>query len=324
MHLVLINPLSRKSGIGANKNSNFPPLALSFIAAVTPEQYRISLIDENMEICSFPHADLVGITGYTSAINRGYQIATEYRKKGVPVIMGGIHVSMLPDEALQYCDCVVTGEAETVWPSVLKDFENGGLKRIYEGGFTNIEQLPLPRRDLLDPNYFWGTLQTSRGCPLACNFCSVTAFNGRRFRRRSMDDVISELQQIKQRLVYLIDDNIVLSQVDFDAERFDNEQQSNTSGQTVNVIRVAGGRPLGKEKLPLGDVRFKILIRGVAADAGDIADLICKLEESPYFCLVYPSFSRNRKIKAGPDKDLPVSEFEISCYLANYQEKQES
>lgn len=209
MHLVLINPLSKKSGIGATKSLNFPPLSLSFIAAVTPGHYKITLIDENIAECHFPEADLVGITGYTSAINRGYQIASTYREKRAPVVMGGIHVSMLPDEALQYCDCVVTGEAETIWPTVLKDFENGCLKRIYEGCFPDITFLPLPRRDLLNPNYTWGSLQTSRGCPLACNFCSVTAFNGRRYRRRSMDDVISDLKQIKQRLVFLIDDNIV-------------------------------------------------------------------------------------------------------------------
>ena len=209
MHLVLINPLSKKSGVGASKISNFPPLSLSFIAAVTPSNYRITLIDENMEKCNFQDADLVGITGYTSAINRGYKIATKYKQKGIPVIMGGIHVSMLPNEALQYCDSVVTGEAEAIWPSVLKDFENGTLKRTYEGGFPDIMNLPLPRRDILRPDYHWGTLQTSRGCPLKCDFCSVTAFNGHRFRRRSMDDVISELKQIKQRLIWLIDDNII-------------------------------------------------------------------------------------------------------------------
>lgn len=141
---------------------------------------------------------------------------------------------------------------------------------------------------------------------------------------KSMEEMDSKIDipGVLAEMSYLIDDNIVLSKVDFDAERFDAGQQPNTSTQNANVVRVAGGRLLGKDKLPLGDVRFKILIRGVAADAGDIADLICKLEESPYFCLVYPSFSRNKKIKAGPEKDLPVSEFEISCYLANYQENQ--
>lgn len=186
-----------------------PPLSLSCIAAVTPPKYNITIIDENVEAFTCPAADLVGITGYTSAINRGYQIAAAYRQRGIPVVMGGIHVSMLPDEALNYCDSVVTGEAEEIWPKVLEDFESGKLNAVYEGRFADIASLPLPRRDLLQPNYTWGTLQTSRGCPMGCNFCSVTAFNGRRFRRRKLDHVISELQRIRQKYVFLIDDNIL-------------------------------------------------------------------------------------------------------------------
>lgn len=139
---------------------------------------------------------------------------------------------------------------------------------------------------------------------------------------KSMEEMDSKIDVpgVLAEMSFLIDDNIVLSQVEFDAERFEDK----ASRQTNNVIRVAGGSLLGKEKLPLGDVRFKVLIKGVATDASDIAELICRLEESPYFCLVYPSFSRNRKMKVGPEKNLPVSEFEISCYLANYQEKQKS
>jgi hypothetical protein len=120
---------------------------------------------------------------------------------------------------------------------------------------------------------------------------------------------------------YLIDENIVLSKVEFDAERFVGGRQGKASRHTTNVPTVAGGSFVGKGALPLGDVRFKAVISGVAADAGDIAELICKLEESPYFCLVYPSFSRNRKIKARTGENFQVSEFEISCYLANYREK---
>jgi hypothetical protein len=146
---------------------------------------------------------------------------------------------------------------------------------------------------------------------------------------KSMEEMDSKIDVpgVLAEMSYLIDDGIVLSQVAFDAERFEDELVKDglkASRQTNNVVRVAGGGLLGKEKQPLGNVRFRILIRGVAADPGNIAELICKLEESPYFCLVYPSFSRNRNIKAGPEKNVPVSEFEISCYLANYQEKQKS
>jgi len=124
--------------------------------------------------------------------------------------MGGIHVSMLPDEALNYCDSVVIGEAERVWPSVLDDFESGKLKNKYQGALLSLENLPIPRRDILKNSYYrWGSLQTSRGCPMNCSFCSVTAFNGRQFRRRSLDDVVEELEHIPQKRILLSDDNII-------------------------------------------------------------------------------------------------------------------
>ena len=143
---------------------------------------------------------------------------------------------------------------------------------------------------------------------------------------KSMEEMDSKIDvtSVLAEMSFLIDDNIVLSRVEFNAERFVDRKQGKASRYTANVPTVAGGRSVGREKLPLGDVRFKLVIRGVATDASDIAELICRLEESPYFCLVYPSFSRNRKMKVGPEKNLSVSEFEISCYLANYQEKQKS
>jgi len=130
-------------------------------------------------------------------------------------------------------------------------------------------------------------------------------------------DVAGVLAEIS----FLIDDNIVLGKVEFVAERFVSEQQGKASRRTAAAARVAGGNFVGKGALPLGNARFKVVINGVATDAGDIAELICRLEESPYFCLVYPSFSRNRKMKAGDGKNFQASEFEITCYLANYHEK---
>jgi hypothetical protein len=129
-------------------------------------------------------------------------------------------------------------------------------------------------------------------------------------------DVASVLAEMS----YLIDDNIVLGKVEFDAEKFVDGQREKASGRTNTAARAAGRNVAGKGELSIGDVRFKVVISGVATNAGDIAELICKLEESPYFCMVYPSFSRNRKMKVGTGKNFQVSEFEISCYLANYRE----
>jgi radical SAM superfamily enzyme YgiQ (UPF0313 family) len=143
-------------------------------------------------------------------VTRGYEIARMYRDKGIPTIMGGVHVTMMSDEALNYCDAVVIGEAEGVWPQLLNDFEAGKLQQRYEGGWIDLDNLSLPRRDVLQTDFYkWGSIQTSRGCPLNCSFCSVTAFNGKRFRRRNLDAVIKELKQIPQKFVLLSDDNFI-------------------------------------------------------------------------------------------------------------------
>ena len=208
--LLLINPANIHRGLGNIKSTAWPPLNLPYLAAVTPKKYQISVIDENIEPFKFQKADIVGVTAYTATVTRAYEIAGIYRKKGIPVVMGGIHVSMMPDEALRYCDTVVVGEAEGIWPKVLEDFESGNLKDRYQGSWLNLKNLPIPRRNILKNSYYrWGSLQTSRGCPMNCSFCSVTAFNGRRFRRRPLESVIEELEQIPQKRILLCDDNII-------------------------------------------------------------------------------------------------------------------
>ncbi|HET6421969.1 MAG TPA: cobalamin-dependent protein, partial [Geobacteraceae bacterium] len=121
--LLLINPVGRRSGFLLSKFSTFPPLSLAYVAAVTPDQWEIKIIDENFDKFEFEEADLVGITAFTSNITRAYEIAGIYRAKNIKVILGGIHVSMLPDEALQYADSVLIGEAEGIWGQVIRDFE---------------------------------------------------------------------------------------------------------------------------------------------------------------------------------------------------------
>ncbi|MHC4104676.1 MAG: PilN domain-containing protein [Planctomycetota bacterium] len=139
---------------------------------------------------------------------------------------------------------------------------------------------------------------------------------------KSMEEMDSKIDvaSVLAEMSFLIDDNIIIGKVEFDAERFTDEQRGNDSRRAA-AARVVARNFGGKGKMPLGGVRFKVVINGVATNAGDIADLICKLEESPYFSLVYPSFSRNRKMKVGTGEDFQVSEFQISCYLANYREK---
>ncbi|MBW2561855.1 MAG: B12-binding domain-containing radical SAM protein [Deltaproteobacteria bacterium] len=210
LRLLLINPSNEHKGLGNIKATAWPPLNLPYLAAVTPEHYQIEIIDEGVEPFQFREADIVGITAFTSSVNRAYQIAQIYKEKGIPTVMGGIHVSMMPGEALLFCDTVVVGEAERIWPQVLEDFEAGHLQRQYHGSWEDLDDLPEPRRDLLQKHHYrWGSLLTSRGCPMNCSFCSVTAFNGRRFRRRPLDAVIEELKKIPQKMIVLTDDNII-------------------------------------------------------------------------------------------------------------------
>ena len=208
--LVLVNPVNPvRTGLTVNRSSRFPPIGLGIVAALTPERWDVELGDENWEPFAYREADLVGITAFTASARRAYEIAAAYRERGVPVVMGGIHASMCTQEALHFVDAVVVGEAEMVWPQVVADVEAGQLKRVYRGEWTDLVGLPHPRRDLFHPGYIFASVQTSRGCPMDCDFCSVTAFNGRRYRRRPPEEVLDELATIPQKMLFFVDDNII-------------------------------------------------------------------------------------------------------------------
>lgn len=208
--LVLVNPVNpARAGLTVNKDSRFPPISLGIVAALTPGDWDITLIDENWESFSYQDADLVGITAFTASANRAYEIASIYRERGIPVVMGGIHASMCTEEALQYVDTVVVGEAETTWPKLIADFAKEELQNVYQGGLPDLDGLPQPRRDLFRPQYEFASVQTSRGCPMDCEFCSVTPFNGHRYRRRPVNEVLDELETIPQKMIFFVDDNII-------------------------------------------------------------------------------------------------------------------
>jgi radical SAM superfamily enzyme YgiQ (UPF0313 family) len=208
--LLLVNPVNpTRSGLSITPAARFQPLSLGIIAALTPDSWDVQLADENWEPFIYRYADLVGITAFTASVNRAYQIASLYRKHGVPVVMGGIHGSMCPDEALRFVDAIVIGEAETVWPTVLMDAEAGRLKQIYQGRLSDLSGLVHPRRDLFHRKYAFACVQTSRGCPMDCEFCSVPVFNGQCYRRRPPKEVLDELETIAQRNIAFVDDNII-------------------------------------------------------------------------------------------------------------------
>ena len=208
--LLLVNPVGQTSGYLLSKFSSIPPLSLAYIAAVTPSNWEVKIADENFDPILFEDADLVGITAFTSSINRAYEIAKKYRDRRIKVVIGGIHASMLPDEVLQHADAVVVGEAEGIWGDVIKDFENNRLSGKYFGPRLDLSQnLIKPRRDMVDSRYVFHSIQTSRGCPFDCNFCTVSKYLGKEFRQRSAPDVLDELQEIPGRFLFFLDDNLI-------------------------------------------------------------------------------------------------------------------
>jgi radical SAM superfamily enzyme YgiQ (UPF0313 family) len=218
MRLYLINPSNPLVSIVNVKESRWnryrvwKPLSLMVLAGLTPPEWEITIMDENLGVPDYqtmPRPDLVGITAFTSQANRAYEVATYFRNMGVPVVMGGIHATMYQDEVMEYADSVVTREAESIWPQVLEDARHGNLKRRYDGGFAEIDDVPLARHDLLATGYSFGAIQTTRGCPLNCSFCSVTAFNGARYRQRPITDVVREFKSIHEKRVLVVDDNLI-------------------------------------------------------------------------------------------------------------------
>jgi radical SAM superfamily enzyme YgiQ (UPF0313 family) len=208
--LLLINPLStRREGLILHSHVIYPPIGLGIVGALTPPEWDVELLDENFERHSFREADLVAFTALTSSATRAYELAAIYREKGIHTVIGGIHASMVPDEALRFVDTVVVGEAESVWAQLIRDFEKGEIKNRYDAQWLPFENAVWPRRELFHPNYQFASIQTTRGCPMKCEFCSVHTFNGSKYRVRPVEEVLTELETIPQEKIYFVDDNLI-------------------------------------------------------------------------------------------------------------------
>ncbi len=205
--LFLIQPAFDVGSFNRN-SSTLVPLGLAYVAAYTPSHWDVEIHDEQEQAPKFPDADLVGITTTTGSIVRAYEIAQIYRARHIPVVLGGVHASLLPDEANQYCDSVVIGDAEPVWEDVIRDFESGSLKPRYKAPNAPLDNLRIPRRDLFHGRYLMGSISTSRGCPFRCTFCCIHNFYGDTYRMRPIEEVIDELRTLKNRVLFFTDGNL--------------------------------------------------------------------------------------------------------------------
>jgi radical SAM superfamily enzyme YgiQ (UPF0313 family) len=213
LKISLIAPARRKSGRQGLTGRAFhiPPLSLGVLASLTPDEFEIKLMDENLRDLDFSDApDLVGITCLTASAPRAYEISERYRAMGTKVVLGGIHASAVPQEAIDHADSVVIGEAEGVWGQVLADLKAGRLQRFYEGAKPEPSEILAPRRDIYERKGYFvkSVVQTSRGCPFGCDFCSVQRFFGTKFRFRSVSSVVEEVRSLATKFVAFVDDNI--------------------------------------------------------------------------------------------------------------------
>jgi radical SAM superfamily enzyme YgiQ (UPF0313 family) len=214
--LLLINPAHIVDGRPRPGPMQFPipPVSLGYVAALTPPGWTVRIHDENLksiDALSDWAPNLVGVTTLTPTAPRAYALADRYRARGATVVLGGMHATILPEEALAHADSVVIGEAEPVWSRLIADFEQGQLRPSYRGELADLDGLPLPRRDLLSRRYFVETLITSKGCTNACDFCAIWRVYGRRYRPRPVGAVAEEVARLPtSKFVFFADDNLAL------------------------------------------------------------------------------------------------------------------
>jgi radical SAM superfamily enzyme YgiQ (UPF0313 family) len=218
MKVLLIQPSRFRNGrLDKRKQRWLLGMTLPYVAALTPKDVRVEIKDDLLEDITFQEeCDLVGLSFMSHQAHRAYQLAAGFRRRGIPVVMGGFHATLAPDECQDHADALVLGEAEAAWPALIRDFQAGRLQPRYQSELSNLKNLPVPRYDLLNlKRYKLLNIpsQTTRGCPYNCSYCEVTQVYGGKFRHRPADEVIDEIKEIRRLtgsdFIYFVDDNFV-------------------------------------------------------------------------------------------------------------------
>lgn len=215
MRLTLVHPcIGRRAGDRSYiRTWQMEPLPPALIAGLTPPDVEVRFYDDRMEEIPFDEpTDLVALSVETYTARRAYQIASEYRRRGVPVVMGGFHASLCPDEVAHHAESVVVGEAEALWPEVVDDWRHGRPRKLYrQQGRTSLAGVRPDRRIFRGKRYLpVGLVEAGRGCHFRCDFCAVQTVFGASQTRRPVDEILAEIREIrdKARLIFFVDDNI--------------------------------------------------------------------------------------------------------------------
>ncbi len=195
MRLTLIQPaIGRQPGTGYMRTWQMEPLAIAALAGLTPRDVAIAFYDDRLEPIDYARpADLVAMPVETYTAKRAYQIASEFRRRKVPVVMGGFHPSLAPEEAAQYAEAIVVGEAEAVWAEVIEDARSNRLKPVYRAATQPDLAAVLVDRTIFTGRRYLpiGLVETGRGCRFPCDFCAIQTFYARTARHRPIDAIVA-------------------------------------------------------------------------------------------------------------------------------------
>jgi len=206
LKILLITPSTDK---GLSRFLRMPQLTLGVISALTPAEIEVDVVEEEIEEVTFDkYYDLVGISCITTVAPRAYQLSSVFRKKGAKVILGGIHPTVMPQEAIAHCDCVVMGEAEGCWSQLIHDFKRNRLKKFYRSFNSDLSKFPIPKLNHNHTPFHVSPILCTRGCPYNCEFCSVTDLYGKKVRHRLIQDIVKEIATRGNKKFFFLDDNI--------------------------------------------------------------------------------------------------------------------